>query len=156
MYGLCAEAARIAIADAGLTKQDINGLVTDGTNALPGAMAEYIGIRPTFATGVSMYGASGASATTAAALAISGGLCDTALVVIDDGDWDPASSTSNQALYDARPGLVDTLSVELSSVPGAYLEQTYEFDLSECSEEATMLLDTRTGAVLVVHQLQNC
>ena len=82
MYGLCAEAARIAIADAGLTKQDINGLVTDGTNALPGAMAEYIGIRPTFATGVSMYGASGASATTAAALAISGGLCDTALVVM--------------------------------------------------------------------------
>jgi hypothetical protein len=83
-------------------------------------------------------------------------MLNTALVVIDDGDWDPASSTSNQALYDARPGLVDTLSVELSSVPGAYLEQTYEFDLSECSEEATMLLDTRTGAVLVVHQFQNC
>ena len=82
MYGLCAEAARLAIADAGLTKQDINGLVTDGTGALPGAMAEYIGIRPTFATGVSMYGASGASATTAAALAINAGMCDTALVVI--------------------------------------------------------------------------
>ena len=31
MYGLCAEAARIAVADAGLTKQDIDGLVTDGT-----------------------------------------------------------------------------------------------------------------------------
>ena len=30
MYGLCAEAAQLAIEDAGLTKADINGLVTDG------------------------------------------------------------------------------------------------------------------------------
>ena len=30
MYGLCAEAAGLAIADAGITKDDIDGLVTDG------------------------------------------------------------------------------------------------------------------------------
>ena len=81
LYGLCAEAAREAIADAGLRKQDINGLVTDG-GAAPAMMAEYIDIKPTFATGVSMQGASGASATTVAASAINAGMCDTALVVM--------------------------------------------------------------------------
>ena len=30
MYGLCAEAAGMAIKDAGLKKEDIDGLVTDG------------------------------------------------------------------------------------------------------------------------------
>ena len=58
--GLCAEAARMAIEDAGLRKADINGLVTDGGTA-PAAMAEYINLRPTFATGVAMQGASGTS-----------------------------------------------------------------------------------------------
>ena len=76
LYGLCAEAAGYAIRDAGLRKQDINGLVTDGA-AAPAMMAEYIGIKPTFATGVSMQGASGASATTVAASAINAGMCDT-------------------------------------------------------------------------------
>ena len=88
MIGLCAEAARSAIADAGLTKQNINGLVTDG--AAPAAMAEYIGIRPTYASGVSMQGASGASATTAAASAINAGLCDTVLVVMGNSRSDRA------------------------------------------------------------------
>ena len=50
MYGLCAEAAKLAIEDAGLNKDDINGLVTDGGYGAPATMAEYIGIRPTFAT----------------------------------------------------------------------------------------------------------
>ena len=34
LYGLCAEAAKLAINDAGLRKQDIDGLVTDGGAAL--------------------------------------------------------------------------------------------------------------------------
>ena len=81
LYGLCAEAAKMAITDAGLHKQDIDGLVTDGGAALA-TMAEYIDIKPNFATGVSMQGASGASATTVAASAINAGLCDTVLVVM--------------------------------------------------------------------------
>ena len=81
LYGLCAEAARMAITDAGLRKQDIDGLVTDGGAALA-TMAEYIDIKPNFATGVSMQGASGASATTVAASAINAGMCETVLVVM--------------------------------------------------------------------------
>ncbi len=82
MYGLNAEAARLAIEDARISKDDIDGLVTDGSGATPAAMAEYIGIRPTFATGVAMQGASGATATTVAASAVNAGLCDTVLVVM--------------------------------------------------------------------------
>lgn len=82
MLGLCAEAARLAIEDAGLRKEDVDGLVVDGTNATPAAMAEYIGLRPVFATGVAMQGASGATAVTVAAAAINAGLCTTALIVM--------------------------------------------------------------------------
>jgi hypothetical protein len=75
---------------------------------------------------------------------------------IDDDDFDPSASPTSQALYDARFDLVDELSVDLATNPGAYLQQTYEFEMVECSEEAVMLLDTRDGSVLVIHQLQNC
>ena len=67
LYGLCAEAAKMAITDAG---------------AALATMAEYIDIKPNFATGVSMQGASGASATTVAASAINAGMCETVLVVM--------------------------------------------------------------------------
>ena len=82
MEGLCAEAARLAIEDAGLRKEDVEGLVVDGTAITPAAMAEYIGLRPVFATGVSMQGATGATAVTVAASAINAGLCNTALIVM--------------------------------------------------------------------------
>ncbi len=88
MYGLCADASKLAIEDAGIQKEEINGLVTDGAYGTPASMAEYIGIRPTFATGVTMQGASGASATTVAALAINGGMCDTVLVVMGNSRRD--------------------------------------------------------------------
>lgn len=87
--GLCAEAARMAIEDAGLRKEDVNGLVTDG-GTTPAAMAEYIHLRPTFATGVAMQGASGASATAVAASAVLAGYCDTALVVMGNSRLDRA------------------------------------------------------------------
>jgi acetyl-CoA acetyltransferase len=91
--GLCAEAARMAIEDAGLHKENVNGLVTDGGTA-PAAMAEYINLRPTFATGVAMQGASGASATAVAASAVLAGYCDTALVVMGNSRLDRARASA--------------------------------------------------------------
>lgn len=82
VIGLCAEAARGAIEDAGLRKEDIDGLIVDGASIAPAAMADYLGMRPTFATGVPMQGATGATSVAVAAAAIAGGLCTTALIVI--------------------------------------------------------------------------
>ena len=53
--GLAAEAAAEAIADAGLRREDIDGMMTVATSFLPARVAEYIGIRPTaFAAGIGM------------------------------------------------------------------------------------------------------
>ncbi len=101
MYGLCAEAASIALKDAGLDKDDIDGLVTDGV-ALPPNTAEYIGIRPSFATGVSMQGASGATATMVAASAINSGICKTVLVVM--GNSREEASRQGRAAGRGTPG----------------------------------------------------
>jgi len=73
MQGLCAEAARLAIEDAGLRKEDIDGLVVEGGTTTPAVMADYFGIRPVFATGVSMQGATGATSVAVAASAIHAG-----------------------------------------------------------------------------------
>lgn len=85
MYGLCAEAVSLALADAGLRKQDIDGLITAGGDVPPASMAEYLGIRPHFATGVTMMGASGATATAVAASAIAAGMCNYVLIVVGQG-----------------------------------------------------------------------
>ena len=49
---LCSEAIRLAIADAGLTKDDVDGLITRGTDVVPTDLAEYYGLKVSFNTGV--------------------------------------------------------------------------------------------------------
>lgn len=88
--GLCAEAAAMAIADAGLTREDIDGLVTFGGLAYPGPMAEYIGIKARhYAAGSSMAGCSSGVALTMAASAIMAGMANYILCVFGGGR-DPA------------------------------------------------------------------
>ena len=82
MEGLCAEAARLAIEDAGLRKEDVDGLVVEGGTTTPAMLADYFGMRPNFATGVSMQGATGATAVTVAAAALHAGLCTYVLIVM--------------------------------------------------------------------------
>ena len=80
--GLMGDVARIAVHDAHLRKEDIDGLITEGGTMYPGLVSEYLGIRPRFASGASMMGASGATATTLAAMAVQNGLANNVLVVI--------------------------------------------------------------------------
>lgn len=80
--GVCAEAARLAIEDAGLRKEDIEGLIVEGGAITPAMMADYMGMRPVFATGVSMQGATGATAVMVAAAAIHAGLCANVLITM--------------------------------------------------------------------------
>lgn len=80
--GLLAEAAREAMADAHIRKEDIDGLVVEGGSIYPTAVGEYMGLTPNFITGVSTMGASGATAVGVAAMAIYSGLANNVLVTL--------------------------------------------------------------------------
>src|SRR5688572_3647957 len=81
MIGLCAQAAKQAIADAGLKLQDIDGLITMGGVA-PARMAEYVGLRPTgFAVSAGLMGATAGVALTIAAAVLDAGICNYVLFV---------------------------------------------------------------------------
>ena len=82
MNGLLAEAAREAMADAQILKDDIDGLVVEGGDIYPTDVGEYMGLSPNFITGVSTMGASGGTAIGVAAMAVYSGLAKNVLVTI--------------------------------------------------------------------------
>ena len=86
---LCTEAARLAIADAGLRREDVDGLVTRGSDVSPMDLAEYMGLHVGFCEGVTQHGSSGAHSVVVAAAAIHAGLAHTVLCVLG-GTRDPA------------------------------------------------------------------
>jgi len=75
---LHADAALNALADAGLTLKDIDGVATAGHNA--SEVAHYLGIAPTWVDGTSVGGCSFMLHVRHAAAAINEGLCTTALI----------------------------------------------------------------------------
>ena len=72
------EAAHNALADAGLSKNDVNGLFTAGFSTL--ATAEYMGIQPGFTDNTSVGGSSFVIHVAHAVAAIRAGFCDVALI----------------------------------------------------------------------------
>ena len=87
---LLAEATRLAIADAGLRKEDVDGLITRGTDVSPMDLAEYMGMPVGFCEGVTQHGSSGAHSVAMAASAIHAGLASAVLCVLG-GTRDPAA-----------------------------------------------------------------
>ena len=73
-----AEAAHNALADAGLSLSDVNGLMTAGFSTL--ATAEYFGLQPSFTDNTSVGGSSFVIHVAHAAAAIRAGYCDTVLI----------------------------------------------------------------------------
>jgi acetyl-CoA acetyltransferase len=73
-----AEAAHNALEDAGLSKSDVNGLLTAGFSTL--ATAEYMGIQPGFTDNTSVGGSSFVIHVAHAVAAIRAGYCDVALI----------------------------------------------------------------------------
>jgi acetyl-CoA acetyltransferase len=78
---LLAEAAYLAIQDAGLSKRDIDGMIVEpplfgGTSGFNPAMAEYMGIYPTWATGCDGQGAAGVAMALQAAAYVNAGLAN--------------------------------------------------------------------------------
>ncbi len=88
--GVMAEVARGAIRDAGLRKQDIDGVITpEGTNSIN--ISEAIGIQPRYTSSMTVHGSSGGTSIGTAAMAVSEGLANYVLSVF--GTSRPASSS---------------------------------------------------------------
>lgn len=76
-WSLMAEASIIAIQDAGIRKEDIDGVVTPGATFYPAPFAEWLGINPKhFASATANMGGSVACGLLTAAALIDAGVCD--------------------------------------------------------------------------------
>ena len=80
---IMAQAGLAAVADAGLSLADVDGLFcTMMEDSMPALMAaEYLGIQPRFVDGTMTGGSSFVNYLTSAAMALDAGLCDVALIV---------------------------------------------------------------------------
>lgn len=86
---LAAAAAKQALADAGMQKSEIDGVLASPAMAaqfhrFSVAFSEYFGVRPTFSNTLQVSGATAATMFNVAAAAIHGGLAETVLVVGGD------------------------------------------------------------------------
>lgn len=87
--GLAAEAAKHAIEDAGLKREEVDGLLLthslwDLSILLPEQLAEYMKITPAYADTMDVGGASGAAMVWRAAAAVKAGVCKNVLCVCGD------------------------------------------------------------------------
>jgi len=86
---LATDAARKAVADAGIKKSEIDGVLSSHAFASPFhrfsvAFSEYFGIQPTFSNNLQVSGATAATMFNIGAAAIHGGLARTVMVVAAD------------------------------------------------------------------------
>ncbi len=87
MFGMeaAAELSALALADAGIEKSEVDGLVMGAVGEspmfAPSAVAEYLGVRANFGEVVDLGGASPAGMVWRAAAAIEVGVCETVLVI---------------------------------------------------------------------------
>ncbi|HUG16728.1 MAG TPA: acetyl-CoA acetyltransferase [Thermomicrobiales bacterium] len=107
---LHAEAGRAALAEAGLTKDDVDGLFTAGVSTLE--LGEYLGIEPKVTDNTAVGGSSFVIHIAHAAAAIATGRCEVALVTHGESGRSRVGmmpySSSNQALrgqFEAPYGL---------------------------------------------------
>lgn len=96
-----AEAARLAVEDAGLDKDAIDGLlvgpqVGETPQHVPATVAEYLGIEPRMANVVDLGGASGPGMIWRAAAAISAGMCEAVVCVLANTREEPAPRSPNR------------------------------------------------------------
>ena len=114
-HSLCAEAARLAIADCSLGKEDIDGLITRGADLSPVDLAEYIGLRLSFCEGITQHGSSGAHSVALAASAINSGLANTVMCVLG-GTRDPDVGGREPGVAPGTPPASKATEFEVPSV----------------------------------------
>ena len=147
--GIIANMAREAIADAGLEKNDIDGLLTgwalsDYSVLFPSVVADYLQIQPKYFNQVELGGASAAGMVWRAAAAIAAGMCNTVLCVLGDRrararQMPPFPSI--EAEFDAPYGLI-------AANPGyALIAQRHKHEYGTTAEQmAKVAVDQRKSA----------
>lgn len=147
--GIIANVARDAIADAGLKKSDVDGLLTgwalsDYSVLWPSVVADYLHIHPSYVNQVELGGASAAGMVWRAAAAIQGGMCHTVLCVLGDRrararQMPPFPSI--EAEFDAPYGLI-------AANPGyALIAQRHKHEYGTTAEQmAKVAVDQRKSA----------
>ena len=73
-----------------------------------------------------------------------------------DGHWDPTTHTEGAALLARRDAIIAGLLAEAVADPSDFVELDIEVDMSECSQQATGLIQLSTGAVLILHENSHC
>ncbi len=99
---LLAQAARLAVADAGLTLADIDGLCTASvlSTMWPMPVIEYLGLNPSFVDGTMLGGSSFIAHLMPAMLALAAGQCNAVLVCY--GSTQRSGTMNRKAVADAR------------------------------------------------------
>lgn len=85
-WGLQAEAVRVALDDAGLTKDDVDGLFTEPQFSEPlllhgHALGRYLGLKTNYLSTISIGGATAITLVQQAVMAVDAGLCEVAVCV---------------------------------------------------------------------------
>jgi acetyl-CoA C-acetyltransferase len=151
--GIIGEVARDAIADAGLQKKDIDGLLTgmaigDFSVLWPSVVAEYLHFHPRYFDQVELGGASSTGMFWRAAAAIEAGMCKNVLCVLGDswtsktmGGAKPPPFPRMDAEFDAPYGLI-------AANPGyALIAQRHMHEFGTTSEQlAKVAVDQRKNA----------
>jgi acetyl-CoA acetyltransferase len=157
-HSLCAEATRLAIADAGLRKEDIDGLVTRGSDISPMDLAEYMGLRVGFCEGVTQHGSSGAHSVVVAAAAINAGLASTVLCVLG-GSRDPGVGGFGPGVVRGAPPASkgSEFEVPFGMAPGAntgyaLMKRRHMYEFGTTQEQfAKMAVNQRFNALTNTH-----
>jgi len=145
--GLMASAADEALADAGLTRQDIDGVLCGYSYQLPHIMiaslfAEYYGIEPTYCHGVSVGGGTGSIMVMLANRLVDAGQCKNILVLGAENRLNTKSEGTIKMIASCgHPDFEDPLGLTIPAY-FAFLASAYmaRYDISEADLAAFAVL----------------
>ena len=155
---LCVEAALRALADAGLRKDQVDGLVTCNSMSQPRmyhaeAIAEYLQIFPRYCVSANAGGGTTFSVIAQAAAAIEAGLCETVVVSMADS-LRSGLSRAQAMVTQSSSGHPEFETPYGASVPGYYalIAQAYLHEFGATPEQfAAVAVTCRAHAALHPH-----
>ena len=155
---LCVEAALRALADAGLRKEQVDGLVTCNSMAQPRmyhaeAIAEYLQIFPRWCLSANAGGGTTFSVIAQAAAAIQAGLCETVLISMADS-LRSGLSRAQAMVTQSSSGHPEFETPYGATVPGYYalIAQAYLHEFGATPEQfAAVAVTHRAHAALHPH-----